>query len=84
MISKINPNSYSRFSVSYDIVDEDRDPTPSPGASHGTAMAGIVGAVANNTACSAGIAFDARIGMIRLSGAGDGFRVTDIMRLGEI
>ena len=47
-------------------------------------MAGIVGAVANNSACSAGIAFDARIGMVRLGGAGDDFRVTDIMRLGRI
>ena len=79
MISKIYPNSVSRISVSYDIVDEDRDPKPSPGASHGTAMAGIVGAVANNTACSAGIAFDARIGMVRLSD-GHGFTVTDVMR----
>ena len=67
------------FTVSYDIVDEDKDPMPSPGASHGTAMAGIVAAVANNSACSAGIAFDARIGMIRL-GAGANFKVTDVMR----
>ena len=55
---------------------------PSPGASHGTAMAGIVGAVANNSACSAGIAFDARIGMIRL-GSGANFKVTDVMRSDE-
>ena len=78
-----NPEFQLRFTVSYDIVDEDKDPTPSPGASHGTAMAGIVAAVANNSACSAGVAFDANIGMVRLSGggAGDGFKVTDIMRL---
>ena len=63
-------------------MDEDKDPTPSPGDSHGTAMAGIVGAVANNTACSAGVAFDARIGMVRLSdGGGTGSsKVTDVMR----
>ena len=72
----------TKLIVSYDIVDEDRDPRPSAGASHGTAMAGIVAAVANNSACAAGVAFDARIGMVRLGGAArDGFRVTDIMRL---
>ena len=72
----------TKLIVSYDIVDEDRDPSPSAGASHGTAMAGIVAAVANNSACAAGVAFDARVGMVRLGGAArDGFRVTDIMRL---
>ncbi len=68
----------STYIASYDIVDDDRDPLPSNGSYHGTAMAGIVAAAANNSYCSAGIAYDARVGAVRFQ-ANDNSPITDVM-----
>lgn len=42
--------------IGYDFVDNDSDPYPSDGASHGTPVAGILGAVTNNDKGVAGVA----------------------------
>lgn len=57
-------NAYDA-SVSYDFQDDDNLPFPHDNQTHGTAMAGIVAARANNTVCSVGIAHEATIGMRR-------------------
>ncbi|KAJ3593016.1 hypothetical protein NHX12_005354 [Muraenolepis orangiensis] len=65
--------------ASYDVNGNDHDPTPRYDYSneniHGTRCAGEVAAVANNSYCIVGIAFNARIGGIRMLD-GD---VTDIV-----
>ncbi|CAL8349422.1 unnamed protein product [Merluccius merluccius] len=65
--------------ASYDVNDDDHDPTPRYDHTdeniHGTRCAGEVAAVANNSYCIVGIAFNARIGGIRMLD-GD---VTDIV-----
>ncbi|CAL8246569.1 unnamed protein product [Lota lota] len=65
--------------ASYDVNGNDPDPTPRYDISneniHGTRCAGEVAAVANNSHCIVGIAFNARIGGIRMLD-GD---VTDIV-----
>ena len=43
-------------SIGYDFLDNDPDPYPSDGAAHGTAVAGIIGAMTNNGLGVAGIA----------------------------
>jgi subtilisin family serine protease len=60
-------------------VDDDNDPSATDGSAHGTAMAGLVAAVANNSACSVGIAYEARIGMVRIMSKNNS-PVTDVMR----
>ncbi|KAL0965792.1 hypothetical protein UPYG_G00285770 [Umbra pygmaea] len=61
--------NYDSF-ASYDINGNDDDPTPrydsSSDNSHGTKCAGMVAAAANNSHCSIGISFNARIGGIRM------------------
>ncbi|CAL8379606.1 unnamed protein product [Arctogadus glacialis] len=56
--------------ASYDVNGNDHDPTPRYDSSneniHGTRCAGEVAAVANNSYCIVGIAFNARIGGIRM------------------
>uniref|UniRef100_H3BFU4 Proprotein convertase subtilisin/kexin type 6 n=1 Tax=Latimeria chalumnae TaxID=7897 RepID=H3BFU4_LATCH len=56
--------------ASYDFNGNDLDPTPRYDASnenkHGTRCAGIVAAVANNSYCAVGIAYNARIGGVRM------------------
>uniref|UniRef100_A0AC35TMJ7 Collagen n=1 Tax=Rhabditophanes sp. KR3021 TaxID=114890 RepID=A0AC35TMJ7_9BILA len=54
--------------VSYDFNDDDKDPLcrMDDFNKHGTKCAGIVGMVANNTKCGVGIAFNAKIGAIRM------------------
>ncbi|EHB13508.1 Proprotein convertase subtilisin/kexin type 4 [Heterocephalus glaber] len=56
--------------ASYDFNDYDPDPqpryTPSNENRHGTRCAGGVAAMANNGFCSAGVAFNARIGGVRM------------------
>uniref|UniRef100_A0A673ZZV9 Proprotein convertase subtilisin/kexin type 5-like n=1 Tax=Salmo trutta TaxID=8032 RepID=A0A673ZZV9_SALTR len=73
----LRPN-YDPF-ASYDFNGNDDDPTPrydsSNDNSHGTKCAGMVAAAANNSQCTVGIAFNARIGGIRMLD-GD---VTDIV-----
>ncbi|KAM6168910.1 proprotein convertase subtilisin/kexin type 4 [Erethizon dorsatum] len=56
--------------ASYDFNDYDLDPqpryTPSNENRHGTRCAGEVAAMANNGFCGAGVAFNARIGGVRM------------------
>ncbi|XP_045398738.1 proprotein convertase subtilisin/kexin type 4 isoform X7 [Lemur catta] len=56
--------------ASYDFNDYDPDPqpryTPSDENRHGTRCAGEVAAIANNGFCGAGVAFNARIGGVRM------------------
>lgn len=52
--------------ASYDINSDDRDPMPRYDYTnenrHGTRCAGEVAAVANNSICSVGVAFNSKIG----------------------
>lgn len=56
--------------ISYDINDDDPDPTPRYGRglrnSHGTRCAGEIAMEANNEKCGVGVAFNAGIGGIRM------------------
>ncbi|XP_035996608.1 proprotein convertase subtilisin/kexin type 5 [Fundulus heteroclitus] len=65
--------------ASCDVSEQDQDPSPSysndAANSHGTQCAGTVAASANNSLCTVGVSFHARIGDIRMLG-GD---VTDIV-----
>uniref|UniRef100_A0A3B4X2F5 SPC3 n=1 Tax=Seriola lalandi dorsalis TaxID=1841481 RepID=A0A3B4X2F5_SERLL len=65
--------------ASYDVNGQDRDPSPSYSDNaenyHGTQCAGMVGAASNNSQCTVGVSFHARIGGIRMLD-GD---VTDIV-----
>uniref|UniRef100_A0A3B3BUC8 SPC3 n=1 Tax=Oryzias melastigma TaxID=30732 RepID=A0A3B3BUC8_ORYME len=65
--------------ASYDVNGQDQDPTPSyPDKAanyHGTLCAGMIAAAANNSLCTVGVSFRARIGGVRML-AGD---VTDIV-----
>uniref|UniRef100_A0A3P9N2S0 Proprotein convertase subtilisin/kexin type 6-like n=1 Tax=Poecilia reticulata TaxID=8081 RepID=A0A3P9N2S0_POERE len=65
--------------ASCDVNEQDQDPTPkhskNAADSHGTQCAGTVAASANNSLCTVGVSFRARIGGIRMLG-GD---VTDIV-----
>uniref|UniRef100_A0A3Q3AJ20 Proprotein convertase subtilisin/kexin type 5a n=1 Tax=Kryptolebias marmoratus TaxID=37003 RepID=A0A3Q3AJ20_KRYMA len=65
--------------ASYDVNGQDQDPSPSFSDNaanfHGTQCAGMVAAAANNSQCTVGVSFNARIGGIRMLD-GD---VTDIV-----
>ncbi|XP_037547912.1 proprotein convertase subtilisin/kexin type 5 [Nematolebias whitei] len=65
--------------ASYDVNGQDQDPSPSYSDNaanfHGTQCAGMVAATANNSQCTVGVSFNARIGGIRMLD-GD---VTDIV-----
>ncbi|XP_063215967.1 neuroendocrine convertase 1-like [Bacillus rossius redtenbacheri] len=56
--------------ISYDVNDDDADPTPrydrAGTNSHGTRCAGEIAMAANNGKCGVGVAFNARIGGVRL------------------
>ncbi|RZF49304.1 hypothetical protein LSTR_LSTR015761 [Laodelphax striatellus] len=56
--------------ISTDFIDNDRDPMPRYGAdsdnSHGTRCAGEIAMVANNSFCGVGVAYNARVGGIKL------------------
>ncbi|BFY97111.1 hypothetical protein BsWGS_00151 [Bradybaena similaris] len=54
--------------ASYDFIDDDNDPSPSyyQGDSHGTSCAGEVAMMANNSICGVGIAFNAKVGGVRI------------------
>ncbi|XP_018619531.1 proprotein convertase subtilisin/kexin type 6 [Scleropages formosus] len=71
-IEKNHPDLSQNFDqlASYDVNGNDHDPTPRYDSSnenkHGTRCAGEVAAVANNSHCIVGIAFNARIGGIRM------------------
>ncbi|XP_068085215.1 furin-like protease 1 isoform X2 [Anabrus simplex] len=59
-------------SVSYDVADldaQDTDPSPNMNSSdnsHGTHCAAIMAAVANNSYCGVGVAYEAKVGGVRL------------------
>uniref|UniRef100_A0A914L1P7 P/Homo B domain-containing protein n=1 Tax=Meloidogyne incognita TaxID=6306 RepID=A0A914L1P7_MELIC len=53
--------------ASYDVIDNDEDPTPKDDVDHqGTRSAGVVAAIFNNSRCNVGVAYGAKIGGIRL------------------
>ncbi|KAI8488317.1 hypothetical protein Bbelb_339130 [Branchiostoma belcheri] len=56
--------------LSTDVVDGDRDPShPADSTGHGTKVAGVATAIANNSLCGVGVAPQARVGGIRLLNA---------------
>ncbi|XP_027808561.1 proprotein convertase subtilisin/kexin type 4 isoform X1 [Marmota flaviventris] len=71
-IEKDHPDLWANYDplASYDFNDYDPDPqpryTPSDENRHGTRCAGEVAAIANNHFCGAGVAFNARIGGVRM------------------
>ncbi|XP_023669764.1 proprotein convertase subtilisin/kexin type 6 [Paramormyrops kingsleyae] len=71
-IEKNHPDLAENYDqlASYDVNGNDHDPTPRYDSSnenkHGTRCAGEVAAAANNSHCIVGIAFNARIGGIRM------------------
>ncbi|XP_029774749.1 proprotein convertase subtilisin/kexin type 4 isoform X2 [Suricata suricatta] len=80
-IEKDHPDLQANYDplASYDFNDYDPDPqpryTPSNENRHGTRCAGEVAAIANNGFCGAGVAYNARIGGVRML---DG-TVTDVI-----
>ncbi|XP_015259952.1 PREDICTED: furin [Cyprinodon variegatus] len=80
-IEKDHPDLISNYDpeASYDVNDGDADPQPRYTQRnenrHGTRCAGEVAAVANNGICGAGVAFNAKIGGVRML---DG-QVTDVV-----
>ncbi|XP_042200046.1 proprotein convertase subtilisin/kexin type 6 isoform X3 [Callorhinchus milii] len=79
-IERMHPDLMQNYDplASYDVNGNDDDPTPRYDVSnenkHGTRCAGEVAAIANNSHCAVGIAYNANIGGIRML---DGY-VTDI------
>ncbi|XP_072255240.1 furin [Pyxicephalus adspersus] len=71
-IEKNHPDLQGNYDpdASYDVNDQDSDPQPRytqlNDNRHGTRCAGEVAAVANNGICGVGIAFNARIGGVRM------------------
>nr|XP_037850546.1 proprotein convertase subtilisin/kexin type 4 isoform X3 [Chlorocebus sabaeus] len=71
-IEKDHPDLWANYDplASYDFNDYDPDPqpryTPSDENRHGTRCAGEVAAMANNGFCGVGVAFNARIGGVRM------------------
>uniref|UniRef100_A0A8C8ZD59 Proprotein convertase subtilisin/kexin type 4 n=1 Tax=Prolemur simus TaxID=1328070 RepID=A0A8C8ZD59_PROSS len=71
-IEKDHPDLWANYDplASYDFNDYDPDPqpryTPSDENRHGTRCAGEVAAIANNGFCGVGVAFNARIGGVRM------------------
>ncbi|XP_066296421.1 furin-like [Branchiostoma lanceolatum] len=64
--------------LSTDVVDGDRDPShPADSTGHGTKVAGVATALANNSLCGVGVAPDARVGGIRLLNAAATSEVND-------
>ncbi|XP_049732131.1 proprotein convertase subtilisin/kexin type 4 isoform X1 [Elephas maximus indicus] len=80
-IEKDHPDLWANYDplASYDFNDYDPDPEPRYTSSdenrHGTRCAGEVAAIANNGFCGAGVAYNARIGGVRML---DG-TITDII-----
>jgi len=71
-IEKANPDLVANYDpeASYDVNQNDADPTPRydliDSNRHGTRCAGEVSASANNSVCGVGIAYDSRIGGVRM------------------
>ncbi|XP_053474688.1 proprotein convertase subtilisin/kexin type 5 [Ictalurus furcatus] len=71
-VEKQHPDLKQNYDAraSHDVNGNDADPTPRYDATnenrHGTRCAGVVAATANNSLCTAGIAYNARIGGVRM------------------
>ena len=71
-IEKDHPDLVENYDqeASYDINDNDYDPSPRYDATninrHGTRCAGEVAASANNSICSVGIAYESKVGGVRM------------------
>ncbi|XP_071160494.1 furin-like [Mytilus edulis] len=52
-----------------DVYDNDDDPTPTNGSSHGTETSGFIGAIKDNNVCVVGVAFKSTLIGIRILGA---------------
>jgi len=71
-IEKANPDLVANYDpqASYDVNQNDGDPTPRydliDSNRHGTRCAGEVSATANNSVCGVGVAYDSRIGGVRM------------------
>ncbi|ACL70511.1 S8 family peptidase [Halothermothrix orenii] len=64
-----HPDLQGRITAGYDFVDNDTDPTDtSPDFSHGTHVAGIIGAVTNNSEGVSGFNWNIKIMPIRVIG----------------
>lgn len=74
--------------IDKDVYDDDSDPSPSTGDSHGTNVGGLVAAEINNGDCTVGVAHQATLVGIRILGPGSvtdsqeaealGWQLTDI------
>lgn len=63
----IHPDLAANYlgSASYDFIDDDPDPDPISGDSHGTAVSGIIAAIQGNAIGVAGTAFNAQVAGLR-------------------
>ncbi|KAM7439360.1 Proprotein convertase subtilisin/kexin type 5 [Porites harrisoni] len=65
---EIEPNYDPRASL--DVIDNDTDPVPSnssiPQYGHGEKVAGVIAGALNNSECGVGLAYEAKLGGIRL------------------
>ena len=52
---------FQDITLSHDYYDEDNDPTPTYGNSHGTKVAGLIAAEKDNEGCTVGIAYESTI-----------------------
>lgn len=67
-----HPDLKDKLLAGYDFFTDDEDPQPDEKDAHGTACAGIIGAITNNGQGTSGICWNARILPVRISGT-DGF-----------
>jgi len=71
-VERTNPDLAANYDsqASYDVNDNDGDPSPrydlTDSNRHGTRCAGEVSATANNSVCAVGVAYNSRIGGVRM------------------
>jgi serine protease len=73
-----HPDLAAAFDAPYDAFADDDDPSPDPGDGHGTSVAGIIGARANNGEGIVGLCPECRVIPIKLIGDGAGTLSADI------